>query len=614
MPELQTKRIPGRTGTAPAGQVPTNEKAPEVGGPKRQPMPTERPIGDKPLAPMSKPKPQSMPRELASVIEAAASARDELMRKPHVIDVRGGYKFINGRITDLPAVVVVVDRKVRDLAPHMLIPPALASGIPTDVAPADPYELVAALREKMPEEAAALHRPRLFIDEIQPGREAWVEEAIREITYEPPPNGDLDAVTGAMTVICHVSPDCGWSVLKPFLERTEREVRLGMYDFTAPHIYRTARSLLKDGDIEWRQTLGPKESLPGEDDVDSTKANDLPEQKIVDGLRRVTRDRFLSAFAHVGAGQTFASAYHIKLAVRDRKSFWLSSGNWQSSNQPDIDFLDADADRSLIPRYNREWHAVVENAELARKLRVYLEHDFATAREPVAEAAPLPRPDLLVPVDEYLAEEKAAADLQVFVPQKFIFSAEQPLTIQPILTPDNYIQEVGKLLRERPEKSLYFQNQSLNPILKPTDEFRELMDLLSSYSRDQELDVRLIFRNIGPIRKKIESLKAYGFDMKRVRVQAGCHTKGIIIDSKVVLIGSHNFTNEGLQVNRDASLLIRHEGIAQYYERVFLHDWMNLSRDTIREEAMPIPDGIGAEATAEDVEYVRVPWSELDED
>ena len=31
-----------------------------------------------------------------------------------------------------------------------------------------------------------------------------------------------------------------------------------------------------------------------------------------------------------------ASAYHIKVAVRDGAAIWLSSGNWQSSNQPDV--------------------------------------------------------------------------------------------------------------------------------------------------------------------------------------------------------------------------------------------------------------------------------------
>ena len=33
----------------------------------------------------------------------------------------------------------------------------------------------------------------------------------------------------------------------------------------------------------------------------------------------------------------FRSVYHIKVAVRDLAAFWLTSGNWNNSNQPDID-------------------------------------------------------------------------------------------------------------------------------------------------------------------------------------------------------------------------------------------------------------------------------------
>jgi phosphatidylserine/phosphatidylglycerophosphate/cardiolipin synthase-like enzyme len=124
------------------------------------------------------------------------------------------------------------------------------------------------------------------------------------------------------------------------------------------------------------------------------------------------------------------------------------------------------------------------------------------------------------------------------------------------------------------------------------------------------LDVRIIFRNIGPIRKKLESLQAAGFNMDRVRVQGACHTKGIVVDSATVLLGSHNWTNQGVEANRDASLLIHHPGIAAYYERVFLHDWERLARPTIREEAMPIPVIPGQETTSlEEDAFRRVPWS-----
>jgi phosphatidylserine/phosphatidylglycerophosphate/cardiolipin synthase-like enzyme len=103
--------------------------------------------------------------------------------------------------------------------------------------------------------------------------------------------------------------------------------------------------------------------------------------------------------------------------------------------------------------------------------------------------------------------------------------------------------------------------------------------------------------------------------MQRVRMQAGCHTKGIIIDSKTILMGSHNFTNQGINVNRDASLLIVNEDIAKYYERVFLHDWDRLAKETIREEATPIAvTGAREEAAADGEDFVRVPWSYIEED
>jgi len=558
--------------------------------------------------------------ELQPAIDAAANNRAALMARKGVLGVRAGYLFQNGAITSIPAVVVAVkpspgEKFDKEAIKSKLGIPSTVDGVPVDIEIADPFQqLLSSGEEAVP---LLRRRPNLLIDEIQAtGVEAELLEAVPVITYEPPSNGDLSPVTGPMTITCHVSPDAGWKVLQPFLEGTDRKLHLGMYDFTAPHIYRTARTLLKDSTVEWQQTLGPKEALPTEDDVDSTKADDKPESSIVRGLKRVASDRFGNAFAHVGSGKTFASAYHIKVAVRDDRAFWLSSGNWQSSNQPDIDFFDANADRQLISRFNREWHVVCENPQLAKRFQVFLDHDFETAStEEEAALIPEVMPALLVPVDEILEEERGAVGIEVFAPQKFSFSAQNPLTVQPILTPDNYLEVVLEFLRNKPKRTLYFQNQSLNPILSPTPEYKELMKLLAKYSKDPNLDARFIFRNIGPIRKKIESLQAAGFNMSRVHHQAGCHTKGIIVDSETILLGSHNVTNQGVQVNRDASLLIHHEGIAKYYERVFLHDWDKLSKPTIREESVPIAiTGDEAAGVAGSSEFAAVPFSYFEEE
>ena len=558
--------------------------------------------------------------DLRKAIEVTNANREQLQSLPGVVNVRAGYKFENGAITSTPAVVIAVtDTPLngvfdkRAVAVRLGLGPEL-DGVAVDFEIADPYQRIAETHGA--EAVAIVRRPSLLIDEIQSTAEAEaLEEAVPIITYEPPPGGNLSPVTGAMTITCHVSPDAGWRTLQPFLQGTQRKLHIGMYDFTAPHIYKAARALLKNSSVEWHQVLGPNESLPGEDDVDSTKANDITEESVVRGLKRVASDRFGNAFAHVGAGKTFASAYHIKVAVRDDQSFWLSSGNWQSSNLPDIDFFDENADRQLISRYNREWHVVCDSPVLAKRFQRFLDHDFetsSTSEEAAAVAIELPA--LLLPVDEAFEEEKAAVGLQVFAPEKFTFTSQNPITVQPILTPDNYLEVVLQFLRKKPKKRLYFQNQSLNPVKSPTTEFAELMSLLVKYSKDESLDVRFIFRNIGPIRKKLESLQAAGFNMNRIRTQSGCHTKGIIVDSETILVGSHNITNQGVQVNRDASLLIKHAGIAQYYEKVFLHDWERLARPTIREEAVPILADGQESAAIESGDAVKLPFSYFEEE
>ena len=645
------RRISGRPGTVPpSGSPPQTDPTPatpatpstatessgrliNVGGKLyvewgNRRIPVENPnVATTAVAP-SAPTPRfassAIPSDLSRAVETADKYRERLLSIAGVADVRAGYVFKEGAITSTPAVVVAVLNVPRGsfdkaaIARQLGVPPEL-DGVPVDLEIADPYQRLfrTARTEAMP---VIRRRPRLLIDEIQGADvEAELLEAVPMITYEPPPGGNLSPVTGAMTVTCHVSPDAGWRVLQPFLQDTERKLHLGMYDFTAPHIYRQARTLLKNSAVEWQQVLGPKESLPTEDEADSTKANDLKESSVVRGLRRIASDRFGNTFAHVGAGRTFASAYHIKVAVRDDRSFWLSSGNWQSSNQPDIDFFDENADRQLIPKYNREWHVVCENATLAKRFQRFLDHDFETAAT-AEEAALIPEaavlPELLVAADEILEEELGAVVLHVFLPQKSTFTAQNPLTVQPILTPDNYLEVVLDFLRRRPRRTLYFQNQSLNPVKQPTEEFAELMELLANYSNDPDLDVRFIFRKIGSIRKKLESLQAAGFNMSKIRTQSGCHTKGIIVDSQTILLGSHNITNQGVQVNRDASLLIKDEGIAQYYERVFLHDWEKLAKPTIREESVPVPV-IGSEAamlesTSED--FLKVPFSYFEEE
>ncbi len=123
-----------------------------------------------------------------------------------------------------------------------------------------------------------------------------------------------------------------------------------------------------------------------------------------------------------------------------------------------------------------------------------------------------------------------------------------------------------------------------------------------------KVDVKIILRNEGDIRTMLEAMRYEGFDMKQVRLQSGCHNKGIVIDSETVVVGSHNWSSAGVTRNRDASLVFRDAEVAQYFEKVFLYDWDTLAHQRVASEAAPPQLATGL-ATG-----VVMPWSDYYED
>ena len=65
------------------------------------------------------------------------------------------------------------------------------------------------------------------------------------------------------------------------------------------------------------------------------------------------------------------------------------------------------------------------------------------------------------------------------------------------------------------------------------------------------LDVKVILSEYEATGGWLEKLQAAGLDMTKVHIQNGVHNKGFVMDSKVVVIGSQNWSGDG--VLRDTS-------------------------------------------------------------
>jgi hypothetical protein len=491
--------------------------------------------------------------------EAVAAAADELQTmlegRPGVVAVRAGYRFEGGWITDDRAVVVATSGAVTNV-------PAEVNGVPVEVVPASPWDLVAQAREAV--------------------------EALEKVPvthYKPPSHVKLKEVNEEMRVVCHLSPDAGWPTLRKFLEAKTSRLTIGIFDFTAPHIIDAVKAAVKTSPRRLNMVIQHGASMGGD-----SKKDDIPDEQVVEDFENTLKSRFKQAWASVsGPNRLFASSYHIKVIVRDGQAFWLSSGNCQSSNQPDIDPAgDGETTFGPLRGFNREWHAVVENPTLADQYEKFLLWDLEQAsalKEETAEALAVEGPAVLVPVELFAQEApepEARAKAQYFEP----LEVNRKVRVRPLLTPDNYQPEVLKLIKGA-KKSILFQNQSLNLLADNEPGFKALVTALRD--KQQELDdVRIIIRGDFNPRPVLEKLKDFGFDMSKVRAQKKCHTKGIVVDSDRVVLGSHNWTNQGALVNRDASLIFFDPEIAEYYERAFEFDWENMAKAQLDDELPPL--------------------------
>jgi phosphatidylserine/phosphatidylglycerophosphate/cardiolipin synthase-like enzyme len=503
-----------------------------------------------------------------------------IFAKPGVLTVRPGYRSMgaSGWTTSEPAIVVSVDSTVS----RQTFPPEV-EGIAVDVREAGPSlklrlrspkaynSLIAAGREEFAYPEFPYERNAETAKPLAAAGAELVAKAKPKIEYTPPSGVELGVVDERMTIICHASPDAGWPVLEKFLSDVKTSLTVGMYDFTSAHILQALESDLR-GDQSLIMVLDDPALNPSADQSDQdtriSLKEDLKERlKVAQALVRNRREI---------ARWIFPTAYHIKVAVKDGSSFWLSSGNWNNSNQPDIDPIAKPAGaEGTLKHSDRDWHVIVENEKLGKIYDAFLRHDFdvASQQQSGLKALVFNIQDIMPSIKE----PDAPVPTMFFTP---LVIQDKRVRIQPVLTPDNYCTEILALIKSAKER-LYMQTQYIHPPKSQgeDDPFQKLIDAVIGLI-DAGCDVRLITSQwqLASDGGWMEKLRMAGIDLSKVRVQNRVHNKGIVADSSVVALGSHNWSGDGVLRNRDATLIISDEEIARYYEGIFLHDWDNMAR------------------------------------
>lgn len=523
------------------------------------------------------------------------------LRKPGVLTVRPGFQITNHQLTGKRAIVATVHTKTSNLPANQLLPRAI-NRVPVDIRQATPHQRLrandpaaAALtqvfgrpQDKEPSWPLEREMPsgRPLVSATSGTQKALAGFAARQpvvaralaahaakpkTPYVPAPGEPLKSLQITTTVIAHVSPDAGFATLTTFLQGTQQSLVVGMYDFTSGPILALFKEVLS-GAKTLQMVLDNPPPNATRNQLDSQTVQELnavlgPRSRIV---------RALAGDDTLVSTEMFPTSYHIKVMVRDHAVLWLSSGNLNNSNQPDL---------SSPPKTeDRDWHVIIEDKAMAALFEAYLNQDFRSAQafqnaeNPALTAAAADAAAKLAA--ETTAPPPAPSPAGTVVAKTF---AGVNVTITPLLTPDTlppgtqgqYVSNMLRLIGSA-KKKLYAQLQYIEASAA-TGDYADLLQSIAARAA-AGVDVRLIESSeFGE--QWAEKMKDSGVDLTaNISLQSNVHNKGFVVDSSVVVVSSQNFSPDGIQFNRDAGVIIENAPIAQYFENVFLADWNNKAK------------------------------------
>jgi hypothetical protein len=444
------------------------------------------------------------------------------------------------------------------------------------------------------------------------------EEAAGDISYDDDarigPEFSLNPLTEQMNVRAHVSPEYGFEVLQEFFAAADGPLTSAMYEIQGDRMAEMLDETLSRN-VSMQLTADPKSKPRPIDPADDI--NPLTSEVSAKFAGWVEDHSFTYKIVPLGRRGLVASAYHIKVTVDNDRRFWLSSGNWKNrSSQPLVDeAMRRRATETDLPG-NRDWHLIVENATLAKRLRHHIAQDFERSNDLRPELPEFETLVLVPAVGEAAPVRKPPS--RVLPP----LDVSGEFRVQPLLTPDRdgraYADPMLDLIRSA-RTSLLFQipyiGMRRDPLLH-RGIIDELIDaLVEKLTRLDNAKVLLRWGNdeFSDNRHVSWYFQSRGVPADRLRQIVGHHTKGMVVDGQRVMIGSHNWSSQGVSVNRDASLIFNEPRLAGYFGEAFDIDWERSTPVAARRFVPRMPELVAGvpEAAAVPAGFVLKPLSEV---
>ncbi len=244
---------------------------------------------------------------------------------------------------------------------------------------------------------------------------------------------------------------------------------------------------------------------------------------------------------------TFA---HQKFVIIDNKTTIVHSGNWAKTSFPE------DGKKA-----NREWSIAMTDVEVTAYYRSVFDYDWGRGID--YDAGTHGTGEALTYTGSTSTNPNPFASAGAFSGQ---------MNVTPILSPETSLQGILYCINNA-QATLdiqipYFTN------VGDGGEVDEIIDAILA-AKARGVTVRVITEEGYDYEEIAEILHEHDIPIvwQDTRWFTANHNKGIIVDGRMVLISSINYSENSIIRNRESGVIIENQAVAQWYQEVFDFDW-----------------------------------------
>ena len=374
----------------------------------------------------------------------------------------------------------------------------------------------------------------LMVLTIAPMAIAPVEVQSSEVTvFEPSETYTWQTFNRNMNVTTFVSPDGSKDELWHFLNAAEDSIYVEIYGINHPHILDLIHEL-----HDTKPSLDMK-FLIGWNSLGYPTPN-----------KYVANNLTLLGYEVKWTNNSDFTFAHQKFLVIDNKTTIVHAGNWAKTSFPDFQY-----------KANREWSIAMTDTQVASYYLDVFDGDWlnGTVYDSATHGTGAP-----------LAQPTSTSTYQSPFATAGEFSGSMNVT--PIFSPDTSLQGILYCINAA-QATLDIQIPYFTSIGDGGEVDQVVDAILAAY--DRGVTVRVITDEEKDFLEVAEILTDHGIPIvwHDTRWFTANHNKGIIVDGRIVLISSINYSDGSISANREAGVIIEHPGVAQWYSQVYDFDW-----------------------------------------